>query len=216
MRPLSLNMVKCSSSFKVAVAVPTTVPSGSDWALLPMVQEKVKAGQPGMSWKLASGHEGKKSLVQAGMRISGHTLHTPGFPLRVALVVGECEVCWLLVLVVLIDEHVGVVGDAAGIAESLGTRAGAGEVSGAVDKIEAIGLRGHVAGVGTRRSVVQEMVRDRKITKWNGGDGGGELYGTRLGSTIEKIPRLSYLFIAEGLETSVHFIERLLLSSLCP
>ena len=34
-----------------------------------------------------------------------HTLRTPSFPLRVPLVVRVCKVCWLLVLVVVVGEH---------------------------------------------------------------------------------------------------------------
>jgi hypothetical protein len=41
------------------MALPTTLPSDSDCALMPMVQDMVKAGQPGLSGKVASGHECK-------------------------------------------------------------------------------------------------------------------------------------------------------------
>ena len=34
-----------------------------------------------------------------------HTLHTPSFPLRISLGVRVCKVCWLLVLVVVVGEH---------------------------------------------------------------------------------------------------------------
>lgn len=34
-----------------------------------------------------------------------HTLHTSSFPFRVPLDVRVCKVCWLLVLVVVVGEH---------------------------------------------------------------------------------------------------------------
>ena len=73
-----------------------------------------------------------------------HTLQSPRFPLCVALVVSVHEAFWLLVLVVLVGEHVGVIGDAASIAQSLGTGTLDREESGAVDKIESVRFRCHV------------------------------------------------------------------------
>ena len=128
---------------------------------MPMVQEKVNAGQPGLSWKFASGHECEKTLGQVGLglRRQIHTLHSPGLPLCVARVVSIGEICWLLVLVVVVGEHIGVVGDAAGIAESLGTGAVGIESSGAVDEVEPVGLRGHFGGI--KESTSREGDRDK-------------------------------------------------------
>ena len=80
---------------------------------------------------------------QVGLGIE-HTLHIPCFPLCIALIVSVHKAFWLLVLVVLVGEHVGVIGDAASIAQSLGTRTVDRKEPGTVDKIESVRLRCHI------------------------------------------------------------------------
>lgn len=54
-RPLSLKTVNFSPPLRSAVALPTTLPTDAACALMPTVQEKVKAGHAGISGKLAPG-----------------------------------------------------------------------------------------------------------------------------------------------------------------
>src|ERR1700738_5290296 len=50
-------------------------------------------------------HDCEKILGKERSRGKRHTLHTSSFPLRVPLDVRVCKVCWLLVLVVVVGEH---------------------------------------------------------------------------------------------------------------
>ena len=47
----------------------------------------------------------RRFRAREGSRDKLHTLHTSSFPLRVPLDVRVCKVCWLLVLVVPVGEH---------------------------------------------------------------------------------------------------------------